>query len=72
MTMQINPDSEFLALLYNPARNALLNEGIDTIQKLASYTEKEVLTLHGMGKASLPMLRKSLAAVGLNFRQDKT
>lgn len=63
------PTSGFLALLSNPARNALLHYGIDTIQKLACYSEKEILKLHGVGKASLPSLRKALQDEGLSFKQ---
>ncbi|WP_194776214.1 RNA polymerase alpha subunit C-terminal domain-containing protein [Pararhodonellum marinum] len=62
------PASGFLALLSNPARNSLLYYGIDTIQKLASHTEKEILALHGMGKASLPALHKALEEEGLTFK----
>lgn len=63
------PASGFLALLSDPARNALLHHGIDTIQKLSSYTEKEILNIHGIGKASLPVFRKSLEKKGLSFKE---
>lgn len=66
------PASGFLARLSNPARNALLHHGIDTIQKLSSHTEKEILNIHGIGKASLPIFRKSLEEQGLSFNQDET
>lgn len=59
----------FLGLLSNPARNALLHHGIDTIQKLSMHTEKEVLKLHGIGKASLPIFHKALEEQGLTFQQ---
>ena len=65
------PASGFLALLSNPARNALLHYGIDTIEKLASYTEKEILKLHGIGKASLPAFKKALEENGMTFKQEK-
>ncbi|MEX1011490.1 MAG: RNA polymerase alpha subunit C-terminal domain-containing protein [Balneolaceae bacterium] len=65
------PASGFLALLSNPARNALLHHGIDTIEKLSFYTEKEILKIHGIGKASLPVFRKSLEEHGLSFKQKK-
>lgn len=65
------PASVFLMLLSNPARNALLHHGIDTIQKLSFYTEKDILKIHGIGKASLPALRKSLGEKGLTFKQEK-
>lgn len=64
------PASGFLALLSNPARNTLLHYEIDTIQKLAGYTEKEILALHGMGKASMPILRKALEEKGLSFKDE--
>lgn len=65
------PASGFLALLSNPARNALLHHDIDTIQKLSSYTEKEILKIHGIGKASLPVFRESLEEQGLSFKQKE-
>ncbi|MCE7057048.1 RNA polymerase alpha subunit C-terminal domain-containing protein [Algoriphagus sp. AGSA1] len=64
------PSSGFLAKLSNPARNALIYYGIDTIQKLSAYSEKEILNLHGIGKASLPIFRKSLEDEGLTFKQN--
>src|SRR5690554_7302244 len=48
------PATGFLALFSSPARNALLHQGIDSVQKLSTYSEKEILKLHGIGKASLP------------------
>jgi len=62
------PTQGFLALLSNPARNTLLHHQIDTIDKLSTFTEKEILKLHGIGKASLPTLRKSLIDAGLSFK----
>lgn len=65
------PPSGFLALLSSPARNTLLHHGIDTIQKLSTYTEKEILSLHGIGKASLPTFKKALESEGLTFKQKE-
>ncbi|HEY5749399.1 MAG TPA: hypothetical protein VIU12_25200 [Chryseolinea sp.] len=64
------PDSGFLALLAAPARRALENAGISTLQQLSSRSEREILMLHGMGPGSLPKLRTALAAEGLSFRKD--
>ena len=61
------PASGFLVLLSNPARNAMLHYGITTIEKLSTYTEKEILELHGIGKASLPVFHKCLEENGLSF-----
>ncbi|WOV89112.1 RNA polymerase alpha subunit C-terminal domain-containing protein [Sporosarcina oncorhynchi] len=62
------PESGFLSKLSSPARNALIHEKIDTLQKLSTYTEKEILKLHGIGPASLPTMRSSLEEEGLSFK----
>ena len=64
------PASGFLALLSSPARNALLHQGIENIQKLSEYSEKEILKIHGIGKASLPIFKKALEQQGLTFREQ--
>lgn len=63
------PASAFLALLSNPARSALEHAGITTLKKLAKYSEKEILALHGVGPASMPTLRKALKDAELAFRK---
>ncbi|SEM76229.1 RNA polymerase, alpha chain C terminal domain [Mesobacillus persicus] len=63
------PLSGFLSKLSSPARNALVDKGIDTLQKLSTYTEKEILKIHGVGPASLPVMRTSLEEVGLSFKE---
>jgi hypothetical protein len=60
--------AEFTAGLSAPAQRALKNGGVTTLKKLAKYSEKEVLALHGMGPASLPILRAALKKEGLSFR----
>jgi hypothetical protein len=52
-----------------PALRALLNARITSLAQLASYTESEVLQLHGMGPGSLPALREALAAKNLAFKK---
>jgi len=42
----------------------------ETIQKLAGFTEKEIPAFHGMGKASMPIIRKALEEEGLKFREE--
>lgn len=65
------PSDGFLSLLSSPARSALTHYlGIDTLEKLSNYTEKEILKLHGMGKASMPILRMALEEEGLAFKKD--
>jgi predicted RecB family nuclease len=60
----------FLSMLSAPARRALENKGINNLQELALFSEKEILSLHGMGRSSIPKLRSSLQAAGLSFQQD--
>ncbi|PID24789.1 hypothetical protein CSV60_07715 [Sporosarcina sp. P7] len=63
------PKSGFLSKLSSPARNALVHNGIDTLQKLSKYTEKEILKNHGIGPASLPIMRNFLEEEGLSFKE---
>lgn len=63
------PQKGFLAELSAPARRALEHVGIETLDQLSTYTAKDVLQLHGMGKASLPKLRALLTTEGLTFKQ---
>lgn len=50
----------FIPKLSAPARRALENAGIDSVEKLATYSEKELLKLHGLGKTAIPILRDVL------------
>ncbi|CAM3877682.1 hypothetical protein [Mesobacillus thioparans] len=62
------PNSGFLSRLGAPARRALENNGILTLEKLSEFTEKEILQLHGMGPTSLPKLRAALKEERLSFK----
>lgn len=62
------PENGFLSKLSAPARRALEHEGITTLQQLSTFSEKEILKLHGIGPASLPVLRASLHESGLSFK----
>lgn len=62
------PNTGFLSLLSSPARSALIEANIDTLEQLSQYREKEILKLHGIGKASIPTLTKALSDVGLSFK----
>lgn len=62
------PEADFLLLLSAPARRAMENAGIQTLEQLANYSQKEILQLHGIGKTSLPVLAKALEAAGLSFQ----
>ena len=62
------PDSGFLSKLVAPARRALENSGLNTLEKLSGYSEKEILNLHGIGKSSIPVLKLELEKAGLGFK----
>lgn len=64
------PQHGFLALLPAPARRALENKGINTLELLAAYSKKDIIALHGMGPSSIPKLQKALDAAGLDFKAD--
>ncbi|MFS0690667.1 RNA polymerase alpha subunit C-terminal domain-containing protein [Sporosarcina sp. 179-K 8C2 HS] len=63
------PDNGFLSSLSAPARRALENNGITSLQQLSAFSEKEILRFHGMGPASLPKLREALETNGLSFKK---
>jgi hypothetical protein len=58
----------FLANLSAPARRALEKNKILTLEKLAKWSEKELLALHGLGPSTIPKLKDALESAGLKFR----
>jgi hypothetical protein len=64
-----NRGEGFFSAIGAPARRALENAGIKTIRQLSKMTEAEILTLHGMGPASLPKLRFILKSKGFSFKK---
>lgn len=63
------PQQGFLSLLSAPAKRALQHKGITTLQHLASHSQKEILQLHGMGPASISILKTVLKQAGLSFKK---
>lgn len=62
------PEKGFLSTIVAPARRALENQGIKTLEQLSSYTEAEILELHGIGKTTIPKLKTALNSKGLKFK----
>ena len=62
------PKEHFLSLIGAPARRALENNGILNLDQLSTFTEKEILNLHGMGKSTMPKLQKLLSENKLAFK----
>ncbi|MFT3908400.1 MAG: RNA polymerase alpha subunit C-terminal domain-containing protein [Ferruginibacter sp.] len=63
------PKEGFLSMLSAPARRALESNGISTLEKLSTYSQKEILSLHGMGASSIPKLKEALKKAGLTFKE---
>lgn len=63
------PEADFLRVLPAPARRAAENAGINTLKQLSMWSATDLLKLHGMGPASIPILRKALKAGGLLLRK---
>ncbi|MDY7042618.1 MAG: RNA polymerase alpha subunit C-terminal domain-containing protein [Bacillota bacterium] len=64
------PRTGFLSRLVAPARRALENEHITTLETLSDYTEREILKLHGIGPSSIPILKRALEEAGLYFKDS--
>lgn len=63
------PTAAFMEGLSAPARRALESAGITTLKKLSSFTEKEILALHGVGPSSIPILKNLLKGNGFQFKE---
>ena len=62
------PENGFLSQLSAPARRAIENNEITTLQQLSKFSEKEVLQFHGVGPSSIPKLKTALEDEGLSFK----
>lgn len=51
-----------------PTQRALDHAGIKTLRQLAKKTEREILDMHGIGPASMPVFKKKLKEAGLSFK----
>ena len=63
-------DFSVFSSLSAPARRALEHEKITTVKILSTYSQSEILKLHGIGKTSLPILLKILATENLSFKNQ--
>lgn len=53
-----------------PATSALGQIGVRNVEQLSSYTEREILALHGVGPKAIRILRPAMAERGISFRRD--
>jgi DNA-directed RNA polymerase alpha subunit len=51
-----------------PAIRALINANLTKIEHLKRITEKQLLSLHGMGPSSLPIIKKAMKKHKVNFK----
>lgn len=63
------PTGTFLSKISGPARRALERERILTLEKLSTFSEKEILGLHGIGPNSIPKLENALKTKGLSWKK---
>ena len=63
------PSNGFLANISAPARRALASKEITTLAQLATFTEKEIAGLHGMGPNAMEKLKTELTKSGLTFKK---
>jgi hypothetical protein len=62
--------NDFLSKLSAPARRALEGKGLTSLKKIAACTTKELLTLHGVGPSTIPILKEALQQEGLDFKTE--
>ncbi|MCU7616934.1 hypothetical protein NZ698_06975 [Chryseobacterium sp. PBS4-4] len=61
-------DNFLKGIIAMPARRALGKEKIDSLEKLADYSEKEILQLHGFGKNAVEKLKNYMKENNLSFK----
>lgn len=69
--LERKPKESFLSILAAPARRALENAKINTLEQLAQHSEQEIMSLHGMGKSSIPKLKLMLIENKLRFKSNQ-
>lgn len=58
---QHSEQGDLPAGLAKPAQRALAGAGIVRLAQLAAFSEREILSLHGMGPKALKTLRQAMA-----------
>lgn len=53
----------------NPATNALRHIGITQLEQLSTWSEAELLKVHGVGPKAVGILREAMQAKGLSFKK---
>jgi DNA-directed RNA polymerase alpha subunit len=58
-----------ITTISKPAQRALIHAEILTDQQLASFTEKDLLKLHGIGPSAIPKITEHLKEKGLSLKK---
>ncbi|WP_227394900.1 helix-hairpin-helix domain-containing protein [Jeotgalibacillus aurantiacus] len=56
--------------LSQPAKRALAQKEIDSLEIVAHYTEKELLALHGVGPKTIRQLKEEMEKQQLSFKTN--
>jgi DNA-binding Xre family transcriptional regulator len=51
-----------------PARRALINAKLTKVTDLKKITEKDLMSLHGMGPSSLPVIKREMKKIRIKFK----
>ena len=68
-TPDVRPLGDLPNELGKTAPRALKQAGIDSLVKISGCTEKELLSIHGVGPKAIRILRSALEEQGLSFRK---
>jgi DNA-directed RNA polymerase alpha subunit len=64
-------DSLFLSFFSGPARRALENHGIKSLEDLSQFTEKDIIRFHGLGPKSITMIKKLMLENNTSFKKTQ-
>jgi hypothetical protein len=71
MKKQTSLHESDLPKLAAPAQRALAGVGIQRLDQLTKFSEKEIKELHGIGPNALKQLHAALKTKGLSFAAEK-
>jgi hypothetical protein len=67
-TPDIRPVGDLPNEIGKTAARELSYNGVDSLEKVASHSKKELLAIHGVGPKAIRILGEALAARGLDYK----
>ena len=67
-TPDLRPVGDLPDAIGKTASRELAHHGIDSLEKVASHSRKQLLSIHGVGPKAIRILSESLARKGLDFK----